>query len=126
MWLIARRLMPANDLPPGFTWATMVPELLVSDLDVSLHFWRDLCSFVVAYERPQDRFAYLDRSGRQVMLEEIMAPGRRWITGALEQPLGRGVNFQITVDDLAPILTALRATDWSAKPNSLEIREISP
>jgi catechol 2,3-dioxygenase-like lactoylglutathione lyase family enzyme len=104
--------MISNDLPPGFVWATMVPELLVSDLAVSRRFWCDLCGFTVAYERPEDRFVYLDRSGRQIMLEEFSAPGRRWLPGALERPFGRGVNFQITVDDLAPILSALKAAAW--------------
>ena len=84
-----------TDLPAGFSWATMVPELLVSDLEASLRFWQGLCGFAIAYDRPEDRFAYLDRSGRQVMLEEVMAPGRRWVTGALERPFGRGINLQI-------------------------------
>ena len=59
--------MPAADLPPGFTWSTVVPELLVSDLDASLRLWCGLCGFAVAYERLEDRFAYLDRVGRQII-----------------------------------------------------------
>ena len=113
--------MSANDLPAGFVWANMVPELLVSDLDASLHFWCDLCRFSAAYERPEDRFAYLDRAGRQVMLEEVMAPGRRWVTGPLERPFGRGVNFQITLDDVSPILSGLKAAAW---PLFLEPEEV--
>jgi catechol 2,3-dioxygenase-like lactoylglutathione lyase family enzyme len=109
------------DVPAGFTWAAMVPELLVSDLQASLRFWRDLCGFAVAYERPEDRFAYLDRSGRQVMLEEVMGPGRRWVTGALERPFGRGINLQISVEDLSPIAGALRAAAW---PVFLEPEEV--
>jgi len=92
--------MSSSALPVGFTWATMVPELLVNDLNRSLHFWCDLCGFVVAYDRPEDRFAYLDRSGCQIMLGETMAPGRHWTTAPLEQPFGRGINFQITVNDV--------------------------
>ena len=107
--------------PPGFAWAMMVPELLVSDLDASRRFWCDLCGFIVAYERPEDRFAYLDRSGRQIMLEEVLAPGRRWVTGPMERPFGRGINLQITVDDVAPILSALAAADW---PLFLEPEEV--
>ena len=40
-WLgsVLWRVMPPTCLPPGFTWSTMVPELLVSDLDASLRFW---------------------------------------------------------------------------------------
>ena len=113
--------MPENDLPPGFVWATMVPELYVSDLGASRRFWCDFCGFAVAFERPEDRFVYLDRAGRQIMLEEGAAPGRRWLTGPLEQPFGRGVNFQITVYDLAPILSALKAAGW---PLFLEPEEI--
>lgn len=104
--------MPAADPPPGFTWAMMVPELLVSNLDASLRFWCGLCGFAVAYDRPEDRFAYLDRAGRQVMLEEAMAPGRRWVTAPLERPFGRGINLQITVGDVAPILASLEAAGW--------------
>jgi catechol 2,3-dioxygenase-like lactoylglutathione lyase family enzyme len=101
-----------TSLPPGFKWAAVVPELLVSDLARSLGFWRDLCGFAVAYDRPEDRFAYLDRSGSQVMLEEVMEPGRRWITGPLDQPFGRGMNLQFSVDDVTPILTALEDKGW--------------
>ncbi|WP_198025379.1 hypothetical protein [Brachybacterium phenoliresistens] len=41
------------------------------------------------------------------MLEQ-QGIGRTWITGPLERPLGRGINLQIAVRDLAPILAALR------------------
>ena len=104
--------MPIADLPPGFVWSAMVPELLVSDLDASLRFWCGLCGFTVAYDRPEDRFAYLDRAGLQVMLEEVMVPGSRWVTAPLQQPFGRGINLQITVDDMTPILTSLDAAGW--------------
>lgn len=101
-----------TDLLPGFAWATMVPELMVSDLDASLRFWCGLCGFVVAYDRPEDRFAYLDRAGRQVMLEEVMGPGRRWVTAPLRRPFGRGINLQIAVDDLSSIVAGLGAAGW--------------
>lgn len=42
------------------TWAKLIPELLVMDLDESLYFWRDLIGFSVAYDRPEDRFAFLE------------------------------------------------------------------
>lgn len=41
------------------------------------------------------------------MLEQL-GVGRNWITAALEPPLGRGINLQIGVPSLAPILEALR------------------
>ena len=36
----------------------------------------------------------------------------RWDRGVLERPYGRGVNFQIMVDRLDPILAALDAAKW--------------
>lgn len=92
--------------------ATLVPELLVADLAASLRFWCELCGFRIAYDRPEERFAYLDRDGAQVMLEEAAGPGRRWITGRLEQPFGRGINFQIAVADCDLILAALEQAGW--------------
>ena len=112
--------MTEPDLPPDFTWAGFVPELIVSDIAASRHFWCDLCGFPVAYERPEDGFLYLDRSGRQIMLEQIM-PGRRWVTAPLERPFGRGINFQITLDDIEPIRASLTAAGW---PLYLEPEEI--
>ncbi len=69
----------------------------------------------MAYDRPENRFAYLGRAGRQITLEEIMAPGRRWVTAPLERPFGRGINFQITVDDVAPILASLDDAGWPCR-----------
>lgn len=74
----------------------LVPELLVIDLDRSLAFWRDVCGFGVLYSRPEERFAYVALGGAHLMLEQI-GVGRNWITGPLEAPLGRGINFQINV-----------------------------
>lgn len=90
------------------TEPALVPELLVADTPRSLEFWCGLCGFEIAYDRPEEGFAYLVRDGAHVMLEQ-QGVGRNWVTGELARPLGRGVNFQIAVDDLAPILEALRA-----------------
>jgi hypothetical protein len=38
--------------------------------------------------------------------------GRNWITAAVEPPFGRGVNFQIGVSDILPILSALEQAGW--------------
>ena len=73
-----------------------MPELDVSDIQRSISFWCDLLGFQVAYERAAAKFAYLERKGAQVMLCEINGS---WQTGALEYPLGRGINFQIEVPD---------------------------
>ena len=95
----------------NFTWSRLVPELLVADLHKSLRFWRDLCNFAVAFDRLDEGFVYLDRDGAQIMLEE-RGRNRNWVTGPLEIPLGRGVNFQVSVPAIEPILAALAGADW--------------
>jgi len=93
------------------TWARLVPELLVADIDKSLRFWRDVCGFTVLFDRPNEGFAYLDLDGAQIMLDEI-GQTRDWVTGPLEPPLGRGVNFQVSMPAIEPILAALARADW--------------
>ena len=95
---------------PEFSEPALVPELLVIDVDRSLYFWRDVCGFEVRYSRPEERFAYIALGSAHLMLEQI-GVGRNWITGALEPPLGRGINFQITVPDTAPLVAALARAD---------------
>lgn len=97
----------ATGVAPG-----LVPELLVTDLDASLRFWIGLSGFRILYDRPEESFAYLDRDGAHVMLEQIGA-GRNWLPGELESPLGRGINFQISVASIAPLVEAFADASWS-------------
>lgn len=85
--------------------APLVPEFLVSDLDVSLAFYCGLLGFTVRYDRPENRFAYLEREGAELMLEEPV--GRTFLAARLKAPFGRGVNLQIQVSDLNAILAPL-------------------
>jgi len=71
-------------------WERLVPELSVSDFDVSLKFYVEVLEFSVLFERPS--FAYLEREGAQLMIES--AEGA-WLTGELAAPFGRGINLQI-------------------------------
>lgn len=89
----------------------LVPELLVTDVTRSLEFWCGLCGFDVAFDRPDEGFAYLALGGAHVMLEQ-QGIGRNWVSGDLEAPFGRGINFQIEVPDLAPILSKLAGAPW--------------
>ncbi|MCR2785763.1 MULTISPECIES: VOC family protein [unclassified Microbacterium] len=84
----------------------LVPELLVSDTSRSIEFWCGLCGFEIAYQRPEEGFAYINLGSAHIMLEQ-RGIGRNWITAPLENPLGRGINFQISVPSLHPILAAL-------------------
>lgn len=90
----------------------LVPELLVTDLQLSLAFWRDLCGFVIAYERVEEGFAYITRGNVHVMLEQ-QGIIRNWVTAPLERPLGRGINFQISVAEIGSLVSALRTAGQS-------------
>ena len=94
------------------SWAKLVPELVVAELEASLRFWRDLIGFSVAYDRPEAGFAYLDLDGAQVMLKHRAPEDHRWMTAPLEAPRGRGINFQIEVPALQPILDRLAKAGW--------------
>jgi catechol 2,3-dioxygenase-like lactoylglutathione lyase family enzyme len=78
----------------------LVPELDVTSLAASLRFYAEVLEFRVLFERPAERFAYLERDGVELMIEEAAGPGRRFRTAPLELPHGRGVNFQLRVDDV--------------------------
>ena len=94
--------------PPKAGWARLVCELLVEDLAVSRAFWQGVLGFDVAYQRPEQGFVYLERpDGAQVMLCQRSG---NWETATLERPYGRGVMFQVYVDDLRDILAALTRT----------------
>lgn len=96
--------------PPKQGWARLVPELLVENLAASLAFWRDVLGFQIAYQRPEQGFAYMERTeGAQLMLCQRSG---RWETDALERPFGRGVMFQVYVDDISPVLDAISSVDW--------------
>ena len=78
----------------------LVPELDVSAIEVSLRFYAEVLEFRTLFERTAERFAYLERDGVELMIQEAAGPGRRFRTAPLELPCGRGVNFQLVVDDV--------------------------
>lgn len=80
----------------------LVPELYCRNLDTSLAFYT-LIGFTVLYDRPEDRFAYLRMGSVDLMIEEPGDTDRTWWTAPAEPPFGRGVNFQIEVDDVDAI-----------------------
>ncbi len=89
----------------------LVPELLVTDATKSIEFWCGLCGFQINYRRAQEGFAYISRGSAHVMLDQ-RGVGRDWVTAPLARPFGRGINFQVTVPDLEPIIVSLREADY--------------
>ena len=81
--------------------AALVPELYVSNLDASLAFYVGLLGFTIRYQRCEERFAYLERAAAELMIEEPV--GRTWLTAALVKPFGRGINLQITAEDVVAL-----------------------
>lgn len=96
------------------SFAKLMPELKVSDLGASLRFWRDILGFTVRYDRPEEGFAFLEREGAQVMLhqDELGSRPGVLITGEMQRPFGRGINFEIDAKDLTPIIQAVAAANW--------------
>jgi catechol 2,3-dioxygenase-like lactoylglutathione lyase family enzyme len=112
--------MSSVPVPKDFEWAPLIPELIVSDLRNSLVFWCDMLGFGIVYDRPDERFAFLEKDGAQIMLEERNPGSRQWIEGALEQPFGRGINFQTRITDLPATLGRLGKAGW---PLYMEVEE---
>ena len=86
--------------------AALVPELSVSDWAASRDFYCELLGFSLRYARPEEGFAYLALGDAELMIDQ-RGVGRDWETAPLELPFGRGVNFQITVASIDPILQRL-------------------
>jgi catechol 2,3-dioxygenase-like lactoylglutathione lyase family enzyme len=84
--------------------AKLVPELLVSEYEISRDFYVRVIGFGVRYERPEEKFSYLDLDGAALMIEQET---EFWATATREKPYGRGINLQIEVDAIDPILTRL-------------------
>ncbi len=100
--------------PRTYPRPALVPELYVTALPASFAFWRDLLGFRVLYDRPEQGFAAIEREGIEFMLEEYeTGPSERcWETGPREKPYGRGINFEMTVSDIAPLLERLARAQW--------------
>jgi len=88
--------------------ARLVPELCCSDFDRSLRFYTEVLGFRVLYARPEERFAYLEREGAELMIEQPTA--RAFVAGKLSYPYGRGMNLQIEVSDVESLYERARAS----------------
>ena len=84
----------------------LIPELSVSDINKSKDFYINILGFCLEYERLEDKFAFLSYGEAQIMIEEING---HWNTGELEYPFGRGINFQISTDDIYKIADSLKS-----------------
>ncbi len=89
----------------------LLPELSVSDLSKSLHFYHEVLGFTIEYRRSDPPFAFLSYQGSQIMVQQAHT-GADWDVGVLEYPYGRGINFQIETSDIAGLLRKLETADY--------------
>jgi catechol 2,3-dioxygenase-like lactoylglutathione lyase family enzyme len=87
----------------------LVPELYSADFARSRDFYVRVLGFSVRYDRPEDRFAYLEREGAELMIEQTRDPARLFLAGPLEAPFGRGLHLQIEVSDVVGLYTNAHA-----------------
>ncbi|WP_025130167.1 VOC family protein [Pseudomonas sp. PH1b] len=90
-----------------FQMNSLVPEMLVSDLERSLTFYRDTLDFKVEYQRPEHFFAFLSFNGSQLMLEQDDQQESAWRVGPLQAPFGRGMNLSIECPDIRQLAAAM-------------------
>jgi catechol 2,3-dioxygenase-like lactoylglutathione lyase family enzyme len=90
----------------------LVPELTCSDLQKSVDFYVGRLGFKVLYQRPEEKFVYLDRDGAHIMIQQS-GTTREWITADLSYPFGRGINFQIPIADVVSLYDSLRKAGYS-------------
>ncbi|HFQ5086763.1 bleomycin resistance protein [Vibrio vulnificus] len=90
-------------------WNPMVPELSVSNFANSIDFYCEIIGFKIRNQRKEPDFAYLELEQIQIMLEQIH--DEAWVIGELVWPLGRGVNFQIELSDIAQVYERIKASN---------------
>jgi extradiol dioxygenase family protein len=76
----------------------LIPEFFVSNFVITLDFYVAKLGFMVDFERSEDKFAQISFEGSQIMIEEDHDTA--WITKEIVYPRGRGINFQIEVNNL--------------------------
>jgi catechol 2,3-dioxygenase-like lactoylglutathione lyase family enzyme len=88
---------------------SLIPELTISDLARSINFYVKILGFKKEYERKESNFVFLSFQGSQIMLEEV---NDNWGVGKLEKPFGRGINFQMDVKDIRPLIAVLKKNKY--------------
>ncbi len=92
---------------PPAPWAALMAEMMVTDYPASLAFWTGPLGFFIAFERPAQKLACLQRpEGGQVMIYQRDGD---WETGPMEPPFGRGLVIQVYVADADAVADAMRA-----------------
>ncbi len=86
--------------------AALVPELSCSDFSATLDFYLRVLGFEIAFERPERKFAYITLGQAQIMVKQA---NDFWNTGEMQKPYGRGINFQINVENASGLAERIEA-----------------
>jgi len=87
----------------------LVPEIYCSDIEATKNFYVNAFGFEIKYERQEEQFSYFTLNGVDIMAEEISDERRGWVTGDMEKPFGRGVNFQWDVAEIDKMYLRIKA-----------------
>ena len=96
----------------------LIPEFNVSNLARSLAFYVDALGFKIEYQRIETKFCFLSKESCQIMLVQDTKSfdeenKENWITGKLEYPRGRGINFQIEVNSINELRNELTKSGYN-------------
>ena len=83
---------------------SLIPELSVTDINKSKEFYLSL-GFTIKYERPENKFCFLELEQNQIMIEQI---NDNWNTGSLEYPFGRGINISMSISNVEELYNNLK------------------
>ena len=86
---------------------SLIPELSVTDINKSKEFYQKI-GFKIKYERPENKFCFLELEENQIMIEEI---NDNWNTGKLEYPFGRGINISMSISDVELLFQHIKKQD---------------
>ena len=88
----------------------IIPELSVTNLEISLKFYKTL-GFKIEYERPENKFVFLSMGEIQFMIQEL-SDVDKWDVAPLSYPFGNGINFQLEVDNVESIYNSLKENNY--------------
>ena len=95
----------------AFSINSLVPELWCSDFEQSLSFYTQILGFSVVQRKGTAQHAYLELQGSQIMIASWKQDGT-WEPAVLEKPYGRGINFQLFVNNVHEIYQTVTKTGF--------------
>jgi catechol 2,3-dioxygenase-like lactoylglutathione lyase family enzyme len=93
-------------------FAPLAPEFYCSNFDKSLSFYTEDLGFEILYLTVKEGFAYLDRQGAQIMIEEPKEDSD-WLIERPTYPFGRGVNFKMYTHNALELYESLKNKGYS-------------